>query len=803
MVKVTINGQTAVTATGMTIVEVAKQLGIYIPTLCYHEKLTKIASCRICLVEIVGNSRLVTACNTLVTDNMQIITNSAKVLAARRAMLELLLLNHPLDCPTCDKAGACKLQDLVMEYGNDFSLYFEGKRVVASNNGSPVIAKAMNRCIHCFRCVRFTREVAGSDEFAVVNSGAAITIMPVPGVTNSGLLGNVIDLCPVGAFLAKPGAGIARNWEVTSTDGISPHDCLGSNLQLYTANDQVVRVAARENATINECWLSDRERFSYEALQHNERISQPLIKQQGKWLVASWDEALSLVNHKFKQIVNQYGANELGGLISASATLEEQYVVQKYLRQLGTNNIDHRLWQVDFTGQELAPVYPSLGIAINELEEQQVILIIGANILQEQPLLGLKLRKMALTGSKLGVINPIDFTFNFPVTTKNIVACGDLVTPLLAVVKILLAKFKTKVPPALVALIAKVDPTAEHKAIANMLQTSSEKKLLILGEFAISHPQAFLINALSELIAHMLTARCGTLTKGANTAGAWFAGCVPHRGPGGQAVTTTGKNAKEMLTTPLKAYLLFGCEELDMLLAKQAITTLQQAELVVACSCFASATLLDLAEVLLPIASFAETTGTFINVAGTWQTFTQAIKPYKMSLPGWQVITQLGAMLAMDAFIYPTRANITKELTKLEAKVNDLASKTKPYDFLQYSFIVKQPSLPSLPINKLTWIADVPIFHTDALLRRANALQQLAKQEPQVAKINPQVAVALQVKNYDLLILQAENGTCITLPVYITASIPLGSIYIANGIKETFMLGCPYTTLKITVKGKI
>lgn len=651
MINIEIDGQKVKVDRKATIIEVADQLCIPIPRLCYHKKLSIIAACRLCLVEIVGSAKLVTACSTLVLDGMQIITNSPKVIKARQDVLELILINHPLNCPVCDKTGACDLQDIVMQYGKDHSCYKEEKRAIVSDDFNPLIKTEMTRCIHCMKCVRFCNEIAGTDDLAVINRGESTTIMATTGTgASAGVSGNIIDLCPVGALLPKPSLGLARNWELIKTSSIAPYDCFGSNIYIYTAQNKIVRIAARENDAINETWIADRDRFSNLAITSDNRLSQPLFKYNGKWISTTWQEALALINNKLQNIVNSYGPDTIGGLISSSATVEEQYLLQKYLRCMGSNNIDHRLMQLDFRAQEQAPLYPRLGVAIENIEKQKLLLAIGLDIQQEQPILRLKTRKMIANGGAI----------------KHIVKQEDLVTPLLGIIKVLLKKNNYQVDSQINELLLNIVPTNSDKKLANELLMENGDKLILLGNFALSSSQASVIILLCNNIAKLTKANFGTLTNGANTAGAWLAGCVPHRMPGGQSITEIGKNAAEMLRTPLKSYILFGIEpELTSILGNKAISSIQQADFTVALSCHSSKPLLEIADVLLPITSFAEMAGTFVNIMGVWQSFNAAIKPLGESVPGWEVLQRLGVLANFADFKYISSVCIIDELQSI------------------------------------------------------------------------------------------------------------------------------------------
>lgn len=626
MIKIEINGKQVEGEKDQSIIELTDQLGIYIPRFCYHKELSNISACRACLVEIEGHKKLEPACSTKICTGMKINTNTEEALAARRAVLELLLINHPLDCPVCDKAGACDLQDIIMEHGKDATCYTEAKRTLASADFGPLVQTEMTRCIQCMKCTRFCSEIAGTNDLAAVNRGehTTITIANSTGMT-IGVAGNVIDLCPVGALLAKPELYTARNWELIKTPSIAAHDCVGSNMYIYSHNNKIAKIEAKENLAINGSWIADRERFSFQAIYSNDRLAQPLFKYRNKWVPTSWEDAIALVDKQFKKNAAKHGPDSIGGLISASATIEEQYLLQKYLRSFGSNNIDHRLSQLDFSYQECAPSYPSLPISVAEIAKQELVLLIGSDLPQEQPILALKLRQVQVNSGVVCAINPYAAKFNFTCNEQIIVNDYDLLTPLFALVTILSKKANFSLPSEIAESARNIVPTTADKKMAEKLLAAGGDKLILLGKFALSHPQASKIIFLCQLIAKLTKANFASLTLGANAAGAWLSGCVPHRLPAGNELKVAiGKNALQMLTQPLKAYLLLDIEpELDSIVGERANTTLQQAEFVVAMTSFTSESLFKTAHLLLPTATFAEKAGTFVNISGFWHNMLQ------------------------------------------------------------------------------------------------------------------------------------------------------------------------------------
>ncbi|TAK77764.1 MAG: NADH dehydrogenase (quinone) subunit G, partial [Gammaproteobacteria bacterium] len=422
-IEIEIDGQKLTAKPNQMVIQVADEAGIYIPRFCYHKHLSIAANCRMCLVEVEKSPKALPACATPVIPGMKVFTKSQKTIEAQRAVMEFLLINHPLDCPICDQGGECELQDLAMGYGSDTSHYCESKRAVADKNLGPLVATDMTRCIYCTRCIRFGTEIAGIRELGDVNRGehSRVTTFVEQALTSE-VSGNIIDLCPVGALTSKPYRFKARPWELEQAPSISPHDCLGSNLHVHTRSGKVMRVVSRENKQINETWLSDRDRFSYTGLYHADRLEEPLVKMEGEWKVVEWQKALELAAEKLHAVIAEYGADKIGALASPNATLEELYLLQKIIRGLGSPHIDHRLREIDTRDQAAMPAFPGLNMSLAELEQCDAVLLIGSNLRKEQPLAAVRLRKASLNGAAIMAVNSVDYDFNFNLQAKNIVA---------------------------------------------------------------------------------------------------------------------------------------------------------------------------------------------------------------------------------------------------------------------------------------------------------------------------------------------------------------------------------------------
>src|SRR5579863_4121057 len=543
LVNIELDGKPAKARKGEMIIQAADREGVYIPRFCYHEKLSVAANCRMCLVEQEKVGKPVPACATPVMEGMKVFTRSVRAIAAQRATMEFLLINHPLDCPICDQGGECELQDLAMGYGRDISRYTEQKRVVKDEDIGPLVSTDMTRCIHCTRCVRFGQEIAGIQEMGGTGRGEHLRIGTYIGTAvDHELSGNIIDLCPVGALNSKPFRNRGRGWEMTQVATVAPHDCVGSNLFAHVLRGQFMRAVPKAAEEVNETWLSDRDRFSYTGVHSEERLAKPMVKKGGKWQETDWETALEAAVNGLKETVNVKGGDAAGVLASPNATVEELYLLQKLARGLGIPHIDVRLRQVDFRDDTSEPLFPWLGQSVQDIEKLESALIIGSNIRKEVPLLAHRLRKAALRGAAVMFLNPRRYGLLFPVKAYAVSAARDLVASLAAVLK---ATGKPA-PAQLKDLVAAQKPDAEQTAIASELM-KGERKAVLLGHLALSHPAYADLRAVAAALADAVGAKLGYISEGANMAGAWLAGAVPQRAPGGRSLEKAGRNAQAML----------------------------------------------------------------------------------------------------------------------------------------------------------------------------------------------------------------------------------------------------------------
>lgn len=711
MINIEIDGRVVESERGSTVMDAANKLGIYIPHFCYHKKLTIAANCRMCLVEVEKAPKPLPACATPVAEGMKIHTHSEMAVKAQQGVMEFLLINHPLDCPICDQGGECQLQDLAVGYGGSASRYQEPKRSVMHKEiGELISTEEMNRCIQCTRCVRFGQEIAGVMELGMAFRGEHSEIMTfVNSSVDSELSGNMIDLCPVGALTSKPFRYTARNWELSRRKSVSPHDGLGSNLAVQVMNNKVMRVLPVENESINECWLSDKDRFSYQGLNSPQRLTKPMLKQDGKWIEVEWQVALEYVANGLRQIGSTAGSEQIAALATPHSTLEELYLLQKLMRGLGSDNVDFRLRHSDFSADEHRSGVPWLGMPVADINSRDRFLIVGSFLRKDHPLLASRVRQAVKQGAQVNIVHASDDDLLMPVMNKSIVAPDELVISLAQILKALAAEKSATLSGEMQKAIEPAQPAAQAIAIAKSL-ASGERAAVLLGNFAQQHPQAAQIAVLAEQIAALCAAKFGYLGEAANSVGGYLAGAVPSG--------ANGMNAAQMLTSPRKAYLLLNVEtELDMHDPQQAMTAMQAAEMVVALSAYKHHAA-EYADVMLPIAPFTETSGTFVSSEGRVQSFRGAVKPLGEARPAWKVMRVLGNLLQLSGFDQDTGEAVLDEILPGKERVNSIAEKLN-----NHIAGVAVQSISASNSQGLQRVSDVPIYAADAVVRRATALQ--------------------------------------------------------------------------------
>jgi len=787
MVNIEIDGKQLQAREGAMLIEAADEAGIYIPRFCYHKKLSIAANCRMCLIEVEKVGKALPACATPVTDGMKIFTRSPKAIAAQKGVMEFLLINHPLDCPICDQGGECELQDIAMGYGGDISKYSEKKRVVEKKDFGPLITGDMTRCIHCTRCVRFGEEIAGIKEMGATGRGEHTEIGTYVKLSlASEMSGNIIDLCPVGALTSKPFRYKARAWEIKQRNTIAPHDCIGSNIKAHTFRDKVVRVVPRENEEINETWLSDRDRFGYEGLNSSERATVPLIKEDGIWHETDWDTALQKVVDGLTIIAKGKGADQIGAITSPSMTVEEMYLLQKLMRSIGSGNIDHRINQIDFSDQKESPAFPWLGQSIQDLESLDACLLVGSNIRQDQPIAGHRIRKAALRGANIMGINLVDYDFNFSLTARKTVNPAKLLRELAGVLKVLINADPDSAPAGLDSLLSTVNSDETHAAIAEQLK-SAESSTVLLGLDAMGHSQYSAVRAIASQIARLTYSKLGYLSQGSNSSGAWLAGAVPHRCVPGQSQNIQGLHIGGMIKSALPAYVLMGVEpELDCAESMKALNAMKQASFVVSLNAFVSDTMKEYADVILPISPYTETSGTYVNAEGRWQSFEGVVEPYGNARPAWKILRVLGNLLDCNGFEYVSTSEI---LSEIKASIGESELSNNMEWICPVSLDGKSKGIES--------IADRPMYSVDGLVRRADSLQEAGTIYHSAIRINQNVATNAGLSDGESARAKTKDIE-ITLPVVIDNRVPDEGVLIPSCVSGTLYCGSKSSEITIT-----
>ncbi|MCX7150728.1 MAG: NADH-quinone oxidoreductase subunit NuoG [Rhodocyclales bacterium] len=781
MVEIEIDGKALQVADGSTIIEAAHKLGTYIPHFCYHKKLSIAANCRMCLVQVEKAPKPMPACATIATNGMKVFTHSEQAITAQKAVMEFLLINHPLDCPICDQGGECQLQDLAVGYGESASKYEEEKRVVPDKDLGPLVSTDMTRCINCTRCIRFTAEIAGFMELGQSYRGEHAEVMPFIGKTvDTELSGNLIDLCPVGALTSKPFRFSARTWELSRRKSVSPHDGLGSNLIVQTKHDKVMRVLPLENEDINECWLTDKERFSYQGLNSAERLTKPMVKQGGAWQEVDWNVALDYVSHALRDVAKTHGGEAIGGLLSPHATLEEMYLAQKLLRGLGSENVDFRLRQTDFSADGKRKGTPWLGMKIAAISRLDRVLVVGSFLRKDHPLIAQRLRQSAKRGTQVSVLHSADDDLLIKLTARAIAAPSQLPAVMAQIVK---ATLQLKGVAADAAL-AGVTVSTEAQAIAQSLVSGNEGGSgILLGNFAQQHPQAATLQALGHQLASALGGKFGFLGEAANSVGGYVAKAVP-----GTVNGNAGLNAAAMLKDPRQAYVVLGAEpELDCADGAQALAALSKAAAVVVLSPFKSQAMLDYAAVLLPVSPFSETSGTFINTEGRVQSFYAAAKPLGETRPAWKVLRVLGNLLDVAGFEFNSSEDVRAEA--LGDTPGFVSGLDNGINAVMLNLMAST--------NGLERVADVPIHFADSLVRRAPALQQARDSAAPTARMNKALLAKLGVAAGDHVRVGAGGTATVTLAAELDVGVPDGVVRIAAAHADTCALGAMSAALTV------
>jgi NADH-quinone oxidoreductase subunit G len=772
MVEIEVDGRKVEVTEGSMVMHAANALGVYVPHFCYHKKLSIAANCRMCLVDVEKAPKPLPACATPVSQGMKVWTKSEKAVKAQKGVMEFLLINHPLDCPICDQGGECQLQDLAVGYGASASRYTEEKRVVFHKSVGPLIsAEEMTRCIHCTRCVRFGQEIAGVMELGMAGRGEHSEIMSFVGRgVESELSGNMIDVCPVGALTSKPFRYSARTWELSRRKSVAPHDSLGSNLVVQVKQNAVMRVLPLENESINECWLSDRDRFSYEGLNSGERLERPMLKRDGAWHEVDWQVALDYAAHALGSVRARHGSASIGALATPQATLEELHLLGRLVRGLGSENVDFRPRVADPMLARRMQGAPWLGMPIERVNALDRMLLVGAFLRKDHPLLASRVRAAAKRGARVAVLHAVDDELLMPVAAKAIVAPSAWATTLAGALVAVLQQHGEAVPPE----FADLQPSESARALAATL-SSGQTKAVLLGNAVGQHPQAARLVAIAQALAHACGATLGWLVEGANAVGGHLAGALP--GPG-------GLDAAGMVERPLKAYLLFGMEpRLDHGNPGAAAAALAAADTVIALTAYRAPELLESADCLLPVTPFTETAGTFVNCAGTVQTFSGVVRPRGDARPGWKVLRVLGNLLQVPGFDQESA-----EQVRAQALGADVASK------LSNAVSGEPAGASAAPArDALERVADVPLYFADPIVRRAPSLQATRDAQPPAVRMNAATLARLGLAAGDAVQVRQPLGSAgqgdATLVAALDVGVADGTVRIATGHPSTAGLG--------------
>jgi NADH-quinone oxidoreductase subunit G len=773
MLEIEIDGKKAQVDDGSTVMDAAQRVGVYIPHFCYHKKLSIAANCRMCLVQVEKAPKPLPACATPVTNGMKVFTHSDLAIKAQKGVMEFLLINHPLDCPICDQGGECQLQDMSVGYGPMKSRYTEEKHVVFHKNVGPLISmEEMSRCIHCTRCVRFGQEIAGIMELGMTNRNMHSEITTFLGRTvDSELSGNMIDLCPVGALTSKPFRYTARSWELQRRRSVSPHDSVGANLVVQVKHDNVMRVLPRENEAVNECWISDKERFAYQALNSDERLTKPMLKQGGQWREVDWNVALDYVAHGLRDVAREHGGDALAALAAPNSTLEEMFLLGKIMKGLDSGNMDFRLRQSDFGSDSKRAGIPWLGLRLAEIADLDAALVVGSFLRKDHPLIAQRLRQAAKKYTKVSMLSVAADDQLIDLHESLAVPPSELARALAAIVKAA-AGLKGA---AIQSGLGGINADEASKNIAGSL-VDGERGAIFLGNVVTQSADATQLHALALELGKLTGATVGFLGEAANVVGGHVAGALP-----------SGANASQMFLQPRKAYVLMGIEpELDCGNPQAAVAALKQASLVVCMSAFRHVPALEYADVMLPIAPFTETAGTFVNIEGRVQGFNGVVKARGDSRPAWKVLRVLGNVLNLDGFSYESSESVRDEV---------LGNGGEFVSGLDNGLNGVSVSLPAAR-SQLQRIADVPINFADPLARRAPALQQTADSIAPVARINIRTLAQIGIAANDKVRVKQGQGEAV-LVAKADNTVPVGCVRVAAGHASTAALGGMFDPISV------
>ena len=771
---------------GETLIQVADRNGIHIPRFCYHDKLSIAANCRMCLVEQSGVGKPQPACSTPAQENQEYFTKSFLAENSQKNTMEFLLINHPLDCPVCDQAGMCELQDQALMHGRVKSRYEQEKRVVLDYKIGPLIKTNMTRCIHCTRCVRFGEEIAGIKEFGAIGRGESMEIRTyLTSAINSPMSGNMIDLCPVGALNAAPSHMKGRTWELEEVKHISSHDCVGSNMNLHILDNNVFRVVPHENEKINEVWISDRDRFSYEAINHSDRVKKPIAKINGRHVEVEWEQAFEIIYEK----INEVKFNKSAGFISANSTVEEQYLFQKWLREININNVDHRVAQNKFDYEDDI-IFPKIDINIEEIENIKSILLLDSNITHEQPILSHKIRKAYLKDAKINSIHSYNYNFNFDIYNSILTNPNKLSEALIDIIEYLTVitvndkSLKKFILPD--GIKKKFRGLSNKKIIEISNDLLTNDSLIILGSNLKNHQDYSFLKILTNIISVLTKSNKAFLGENSNEAGAYLTGCLPNKSEGLKQVKDSGLNIYDSIKNNMDCYIIYNVDLIDFYYYSELKKSLEGAKFVLGFQSFVTEEDKNYYDVILPLATIFESPGTFINIEGQWQSFVQACTPHFDSKEGWKILTKLRSIFG---------ANITNSLDYIDI-LNEVDSSVREYDSFE-NFEFKDINIKNHSQNEsLIRSGGSSSYYGDNIVRRANSLNKVTSSKNSIS-VNSKT---LEQNNIDIsknkvLVKQGEKSLLAELVV--DDNVSDDCIYIINSNKEHYELGKQYEPIII------
>ena len=771
---------------GETLIQVADRNGIHIPRFCYHEKLSIAANCRMCLVEQSGVGKPQPACSTPAQENQEYFTKSFLAENSQKNTMEFLLINHPLDCPVCDQAGMCELQDQALMHGRVKSRYEQEKRVVLDYKIGPLIKTNMTRCIHCTRCVRFGEEIAGIKEFGAIGRGESMEIRTyLTSAINSPMSGNMIDLCPVGALNAAPSHMKGRTWELEEVKHISSHDCVGSNMNLHILNNNVFRVVPHENEKINEVWISDRDRFSYEALNHSDRIKKPIAKINGRHVEVEWEQAFEIIYEK----LNEVKFNKSAGFISANSTVEEQYLFQKWLREININNIDHRVAQNKFDYEDDI-IFPKIDINIEEIENIKSILLLDSNITHEQPILSHKIRKAYLKDAKINSIHSYNYNFNFDIYNSILTNPNKLSETLIDIIEYITVitvndkSLKKFVLPD--GIKRKFRGLSNKKIIEISNDLLMNNSLIILGSNLNNHPDYSFLKILTNIISVLTKSNKAFLGENSNEAGAYLTGCLPNKSEGLKQAKNSGLNIYDSIKNNMECYIIYNVDLIDFYYYSELKKSLEGAKFVLGFQSFVTEEDKNYYDVILPLATIFESPGTFINIEGHWQSFVQAYTLHYDSKEGWKILTKLRSIFG---------ANVTNSVDYIDI-LNEVDSSVRGYNFFE-NFEFKDINIKNYSNNaSLIRSGGSSSYYGDNIVRRAGSLNKVTLSKNSIS-VNSKTLEQNNIDTSKNKVLVKQGEKSLLAELIIDDNVSDDCIYIINSNKEHYELGKQYEPIII------